>query len=216
MPSPSQTDELLIDRIRAKDADAWTELIARFEGRLLAFVRSRANSRQAAEDIVQETFIGFLTSLPNYDKRRSLEGYLFSIAAHKLTDHLRREGRRPTIPLTGSSDGSGTSWEQPGSDRPASSILRSDERRHIEEAALVEGIRQQIDRWRRRGDWLKLKCIELVIVRGWANKDAAEELDVSEQTVANHKFQFLASLRSAVRRQDLPEEVFPELYQTES
>ncbi|MBN2215907.1 MAG: RNA polymerase sigma factor [Pirellulales bacterium] len=216
MPEPSQTDELLIDRIRAKDSEAWNELIGRFEGRLLAFVRSRANSRPAAEDIVQETFIGFLTSLPNYDRRRPLESYLFSIAAHKLTDHLRREGRRPTIPLTGGSDGSGASWDLPDSARPASSIVRSDERRHIEEGALVEAIQQQIDRWRRRGDWLKLKCIELLVVRGWANKDAAAELDVSEQVVANHKFQFLASLRGAVRRQQLPEEVFPELYQTES
>jgi len=215
MTESSQTDQLLIDRIRAKESDAWNELISRFEGRLLAFVRSRANSRPAAEDIVQETFIGFLTSLPNYDKRRSLESYLFSIAAHKLTDHLRREGRRPTIPLVSNSSGSGTTWDQPGSARRASSILRSDERRHIEESALIEAIHQQIERWRRRGDWLKLKCIELLMVRGWANKEVATRLDISEQTVANHKFQFLASLRSSVRNQELPEDVFPELYAAE-
>jgi RNA polymerase sigma-70 factor (ECF subfamily) len=215
MPESSQTDQLLIDRIRAGEPDAWNELISRFEGRLLAFVRSRANSRQSAEDIVQETFIGFLTSLPNYDKQRSLESYLFSIAAHKLTDHLRREGRRPTIPLASDSGGSGTSWDQPGDARRASSILRSDERRHIEEDALVEAIGQQIERWRRRGDWLKLKCIELLIIRGWANKEVATRLDISEQTVANHKFQFLAALRGSVRKQELPEEVFPELYATE-
>ena len=216
MSESTQTDQLLIDRIRAKKPDAWNELIARFEGRLLAFVRSRANSRQAAEDIVQETFIGFLTSLPNYDKRRPLESYLFSIAAHKLTDHLRREGRRPTIPLVSNSNDSGTTWDQPGSARPASSIVRSDERRHIEERALVDGMQQQIDRWQQRGDWLKLKCIELLMVRGWANKDVAAKLDITEQTVANYKFQFIASLRNAVVRQKLPEEVFPELYQAEN
>ena len=44
---------------------------------------------------MQETFVGFLTSLPNYDPARPLEGYLFSIAAHKLTDVMRRQGRRP-------------------------------------------------------------------------------------------------------------------------
>ena len=56
-------------------------------------------NRAAAEDLVQETFVGFLNSLPNYDPDQSLEGYLFSIAAHKLTDLLRHEGRRPTMPL---------------------------------------------------------------------------------------------------------------------
>src|SRR3990170_3529374 len=100
MSVPSQSDSLLTRRIRSGEAEAWNELIARFEGRLLAFVASRVGSRPAAEDVVQETFIGFLTSLPNYDAGRSLEGYLFSIAAHKLTDHLRREGRRPALPLT--------------------------------------------------------------------------------------------------------------------
>ncbi len=95
MTVPSQSDSLVIGRIRAGEAGAWAELIARFEGRLLAFVESRAGNRSTAEDLVQETFIGFLTSLPNFDARRPLESYLFSIAAHKLTDHLRREGRRP-------------------------------------------------------------------------------------------------------------------------
>ncbi|MBN2021502.1 MAG: RNA polymerase sigma factor [Pirellulales bacterium] len=211
MSDSSQTDQLLIERIRKSDAEAWNELIARFEGRLLAFVESRANHRAAAEDIVQETFIGFLTSLPNYDARRSLESYLFSIAAHKLTDHLRREGRRPTVPLAPASSRTG-SWEQPGSARPASSILRSGERRGLEETALVEGMGQQIARWRERGDWEKLQCLELLLVRGWANKDVAAKLQISEQAVANHKFQFVATLRASVRRQELPEEVFPELY----
>src|SRR5689334_23613201 len=99
--SPSnESDLLLVQRIRAGEAEAWEELISRFEGRLLAFVESRLRNRAASEDVVQESFIGFLTSLPNYDGGRPLESYLFSIAAHKLTDHLRREGRRPALPLS--------------------------------------------------------------------------------------------------------------------
>ena len=95
---PSESDRLLIDRIRDGDAAAWEDLIARYEGRLLAFVHRRIHDRTASEDVVQETFVGFLNSLPNYDGRRPLESYLFSICAYKLTDHLRREGRRPSVP----------------------------------------------------------------------------------------------------------------------
>ncbi len=212
MPSPSQSDTLLIQCIRTGDADAWGQLIGRFEGRLLAFVESRVQGRAAAEDIVQETFIGFLTSLPNFDDRRPLESYLFSIAAHKLVDHLRREGRRPTLPLQGDSSRSG-SWEPAAAGRGPSSILRSGERRGLEETALAEAIAQQIDRWRKRADWPKIQCAELLFVRGWPNKEVAARLDLSEQTVANWKFEFLANLRNALRRQNLPEEVFPELYE---
>src|SRR5262245_49083916 len=121
-------DALLVKQIRTGDEAAWNELITRFEGRLLAFVESRLRRRDVAEDVVQETLIGFLTSLPNYDAARSLESYLFSIAAHKLTDHLRREGRRPALPLSGGDSTSGE-WNLPGKDRPASSIMRSREPR---------------------------------------------------------------------------------------
>ncbi len=211
MPS-SQSDNLLIRRIRGGETEAWNELIGQYEGRLLAFVDSRLRNRATAEDIVQETFIGFLTSLPNYDQRRPLESYLFSIAAHKLTDFLRREGRRPTIPLTPQGS-TGSAWEPDGKVRVASSIARSSERRHLEVSALSAALAKEIDHCRSRGQWGKLKCAELLFVRGRTNKEAAAQLQVSEQTIANHKFEFLAKLRGAVRKQGLPDEVFPELYE---
>ena len=117
------SDAILIDRIRAGQPEAWQELIARFEGRLLAYVEARLRRRDAAEDVVQETLIGLLTSLPNYDAARPLEGYLFSIAAHKLTDHLRRQGRRPALPLAASTT-SGDAYEPASRDRRASSLMQ--------------------------------------------------------------------------------------------
>ncbi|MEQ1906362.1 MAG: sigma-70 family RNA polymerase sigma factor [Pirellulaceae bacterium] len=124
----STPEEPLIDRIRNGEVDAWADLVNRYEGRLMAYVTGRLSNRTAAEDIVQDTFFGFVNSLPNYDGSRSLESYLFSICAYKLTDHLRREGRRPTIPLSAGGS-SGGEWQVPGSARAASSIARSGERK---------------------------------------------------------------------------------------
>jgi RNA polymerase sigma-70 factor (ECF subfamily) len=207
-------DSLLIERIRRGQSDAWNDLIDRYEGRLLAFVESRLGRRGPSEDIVQESFLGFLNSLPNYDGRRPLEGYLFSICAYKLTDHLRREGRRPAVPLAGAGDSSET-WEIAGSSRKASSIARSGERKALEEKAIVQALREQIDRWRDKGEWTKIKCAELLFVRGWANKDVADELSLSEQQVANYKFDLIARLRTLITRSEVPADVFPELYDSE-
>ena len=212
MASTSNPDALLVEEIRLGKPEAWNNLIAQFEGRLLSFVESRLRRRAASEDVVQETFIGFLTSLPNYDARRPLESWLFSIAAHKLTDHLRREGRRPAIPLS-SGDGSSGSWELAGNARGASSIARSGERRGLEEEAVAEGIALQIDRWRQAGDWQKIKCMELLYVVGMGNKQVAHHLQLSEQQVANFKSDFLQRLRKSVRGQRLNEDVFPELHE---
>ena len=211
MTQSSEVDTLLIDRIRSGDSDAWGDLIGRYEGCLLAFVESRLSNRAASEDIVQEAFVGFLNSLPNYDGRRPLESYLFSICAYKLTDYLRREGRRPAVPLSAGSDSSGE-WQVPGSARAASSIARSGERKNLEERAVIDALREQVDRWKDRGDWIKLKCIELLFVRGWANKGVAAHLDITEQQVANFKFDFVARMRSIIRRMEMPEDIFPEIY----
>jgi RNA polymerase sigma-70 factor (ECF subfamily) len=215
MQSSVEADRLLILRIRSGEDRAWDELIARYEGRLLAFVESRIGRRNSAEDIVQETFIGFLNSLPNFDGKRPLESYLFSICAYKLTDHLRREGRRPTVPLVamGSDNSSAGSspWHLEASARGASAIVRSGERRDLEEKALLAALRDQVARWREKGEWTKLMCTELLFVRGWSNKEVAQTLDLTEQHVANYKFEFIAKMKGAIKQQQLSEDVFPEL-----
>src|SRR6516225_6860153 len=126
----SDSDRLLVQEIRQGDSRAWETLIARYEGRLLAFVQRRLRDRSASEDVVQETFVGFLNSLPNFDDRRELQTYLFTIASYKLTDHLRRTGRHPLKLLA---DDSGELFGQQLDPNPtASSVARRDERREME------------------------------------------------------------------------------------
>lgn len=206
----SEADRHLVERIRSGDSDAWQNLIDRYEGRLLAYTDTRIRNRATSEDIVQEAFVGFLISLPNYDGGRPLESYLFSICAYKLTDHLRREGRRPSIQMHSRSSRGGQ-IELAGGDRVASSIARSVERKAIEEAAVREAILEQIQRWKSGDGWMKLKAIELLFVRGIGNKEVATELKLSEQQIANYKSDFQIRLRSIIRRMNLDESVFPEL-----
>ena len=194
-----EADRLLVRRIRRQESAAWEELIARFEGRLLAFVERRLGDRAAAEDVVQETLIGFLVSLPNYDETTPLESWLFAIAAHKLTDALRHRGRRPAIPVAFGGSSAGTA-EPPGPARRASSLLRSRERRDEEHDRLAEALRTLIEMWIERGDFERLECIELLFVLGWSNKTVADRLRISEQKVANHKHYVIGRLKRAVRR----------------
>ena len=128
-----------------------------------------------------------------------MEAYLFSIAAHKLTDHLRKQGRRP-IDQFGSDDHGRPLEEVPGAARPASSIARSGERRQAEERLLTESMGQLVREWLARGDYDRLRCLELLIVKGWANKDVAKYLNLTEQAVASYKFQTVGRLKDMARR----------------
>ncbi len=191
-------DASLLIGVRRGDSAAWERLIARYEGRLLAFAHSRLRDESAAEDVVQEAFLGFLVSLPNYDESTPLETFLFAIAAHKLTDALRRNGRRPYLSLTLEQD-SRPGNEPVGRERKASSLARSRESRAAEHQILGDCLRSLIQSWFSRGEFERLECIELLFVLGWSNKDVAEKLGLSEQSVANHKSYVVGKLKAAAK-----------------
>lgn len=198
----STADQALIQQIRAGNEQAWQTCIELYEGRLLAFVESRLRDRAAAEDVVQETFLGFLTALPNFDDSRPIQAFLFTIAAHKLTDLLRKQGRRPTLPLNAdSSTASETSGFEPvGRERKASSIARSGEQRSQEAAVIAATLRELITQWKAREEYERLKCIELLFVRGLPNNEVADLLNLTEQAVANHKSFVVRKLKEAGQR----------------
>jgi RNA polymerase sigma-70 factor (ECF subfamily) len=208
---PSETDRLIIQKIREGDSRAWDQLIARYEGRLLAFVKRRISDRAASEDVVQETFLGFLNSLPNFDDRRELQTYLFTIASYKLTDHLRRGGRHP---LQHVSDGPNDLLHQKLDEhKAASSVARGEERKTLESDALAQALGQLLRKWQDSGDFERLKVLELLFVKGWANRDVSAHLKVSEQQVANFRFAAVKKISEHIRAAGLSGEVFPELRQ---
>lgn len=201
----SVEESKLLRDIRCGDESAWEDLIRRYEGRLLAFVDVRLGDANAARDVVQETFLGFLTSLPNYDEHTPLESFLFSIASHKLTDVLRRNGRRPALSLFLPRD-SIPGIDPASKDRKASSLARSAERNLIVERVLGDAMRGLIQSWYSRGEFERLKSVELLFVLGWTNKAVAAKLGISEQAVANHKsfaIQKLKAAASAARLRDV-------------
>ncbi len=207
MTSP---DKLLVQQIRDGSEDAWQTLIDTYEGRLTAFVRRRLTQASAVEDIVQETFIGFLTSIPNFDDSRPIQGFLFTICAFKLTDHLRREGRRPTIPINTNNSSNGA-MQLVGGDRKPSAILRSEERMGIETDVLAKIIDQLIQFYKTQQDWLKISTLELLFLRGMKNRDIADKLEISQQVVANTKFEFIDKIKKQMFKQGLNKDIFPEL-----
>ena len=181
---PAESDRLLIEQIRQGRPPAWQELIDRYEGRLRAFVHKKIADPAGTDDVVQETFVGFARSLPHYDDKQSLENWLFTIANNKVTDLLRKNGRRPY--QTGSdADQERLGQAADARQRAASSHARSKERQDFETRELANALRAVVQAWLRKGDYLRVEVLELLFVKGWANKDVAKFLRVSEQDVAN-------------------------------
>lgn len=80
---PGEVDEAgLLERARKGDADAFSALFGCYQGPLYRYAAHMCGP-DAADDVVQETFLAVLSSSGGYDRARgSVAGYLFGIARH--------------------------------------------------------------------------------------------------------------------------------------
>lgn len=82
------------------DAASWRVLLSDLGGHLRPYFSRRLfDGGSDAEDLVQETLIAIHAKRATWDSSQSFTGWAYAIARHKLVDHLRRQGRRPTHPL---------------------------------------------------------------------------------------------------------------------
>ncbi len=96
----SKSDEEVFEAFRNDDPDAYRELIERHHDDLLRFLTRMVGDRAAAEDIFQETFLQIHISAATFDTSRRFRPWLFTIAANKARDMLRKRNRRKTVELS--------------------------------------------------------------------------------------------------------------------
>lgn len=99
-PGADRTDEQLLSDYRAGDAPAFEELIRRHHDDLMRFLVRLCGNRAVAEDAFQETFLQVHLSAEAFDTARRFKPWLFTIAANKGKDALRRSARRRTLDLS--------------------------------------------------------------------------------------------------------------------
>jgi len=193
----SEADAFLIDAVQQGDQRAWREMIDRYQGRLLSFARRMLAQPSDAEDLVQETFLGLLRSLPNYDRARSLETYLFAILRHKLHDYFRkaRKGHRQSLEQLelGESPSNWLETETPSRHLAGREMVAS------QREALVNCLRQYVEQCRAQRRFQELIVVEMLTVLGLRNKEVASDLGLSETAVAGIKFRVLERWRELTR-----------------
>ena len=95
-----QSDEQVFEAFRRDEPGAYRELIERYHDDLLRFLTRMMGDRAAAEDIFQDTFLQVHISAASFDSSRRFRPWLFTIAANKARDALRKRNRRKTVELS--------------------------------------------------------------------------------------------------------------------
>ncbi len=209
MAELTKADKYLLDLIRRGDSEGWSQLVDRYQGRLLAFARSRLGNESDAEDAVQETFIAFLKSLGEFRGEASIETFLFVIVRRKIVDSLR--GKRTNIcSIRDASNlpaGPDAIERLPAQDPAVSWYVRRDEKQYLQREALIGALRGLIDECKQSGDLRTLEVIEMLFYCRLRNRDISQIAGVSENQVAQIKRRNLAQIRQHVER-TLPSEQF--------
>lgn len=108
MPDTDQrSDEQLLEAYRQGESGAFPTLIRRYHDDLLRFLVRLSGNRVVAEDAFQETFLQVHLSAESFDTSRRFKPWLFTIAANKARDAMRKNSRRRALDLSAPVEGNG-------------------------------------------------------------------------------------------------------------
>ena len=90
-------DSQLLTAIRTGDETAFVSLVERYQAPLQRLARMYVDA-SSIDDVVQDTWIGVLHGLPNFEGRASFKTWLFRILVNRARTRAVRNGR--TIPMS--------------------------------------------------------------------------------------------------------------------
>lgn len=190
-----------IARLRSLDDGEWQQVERSYCGRLFAYAHRRTGDHQASEDVVQETLLGAVRGIEDFDPTFTFDQYIFGICRNRTIDHLRRRRTR-TVQEGEDEDG------LPGIEALArevetpSAIVRSRELGDRARALLGDILRDWVDETWQQGEFVRLMVIEALFSGSWRNRDTWRRFGLRDETsVAGIKFRALKRLRqlAAVR-----------------
>ncbi|MGA2071332.1 MAG: sigma-70 family RNA polymerase sigma factor [Sedimentisphaerales bacterium] len=135
------SDGELLDRSATGEEGAFQEIVARYKNGLYAFLRNFLNRTDLIDDVFQETFLQLFTSKDSFDRERPLRPWLYTIAANKAKDALRKMQRTATVSIGTMSDSSEMSFDD------MLNVLTSEEERpydDLEKGEIAANVRRVI------------------------------------------------------------------------
>ncbi len=177
------TDSQLIREIKDGQVEYYSEIIKRYEKRLLAFIVHMLNNTHLdhmAEDLCQETFYKAFRSLQSFrDVEASFSTWLYTIARNTVLSELRKS-RNSEIYIEDSKVDPITSLDR----LPEYELLRTEREKLVRLA--IEGLPE--------------KQRHALILREYEDKDYKEIADILDSTVSSVK-SLLFRARSSIKTQ---------------
>ena len=90
-------DSAVVTAFLGGEERAFSELVTRYQTRLLNFVYRTIGDREKAEDLVQEVFIRVYRHLHRFDRSKKFSTWVYTIASNLAKNELRNRSRNPLV-----------------------------------------------------------------------------------------------------------------------
>ncbi len=166
-----------IKRLTAGHETTFKELFEAFYPRMVGLAMKYISDMMAAEDIVSDVFRKIWEKRASLSEIGSFEAYLYTSVRNAVLNHIRNKARKNDHHQL---------------------ILNDQSLEGFEETIIEENVHhrlyQAIDKLPEKGKMI----FELSAVNGWKDKEIAEELNISLNTVKTHKKRALKVLRKGL------------------
>jgi len=139
-PFEKLSDAELLQCYTEGDEAAFREIVNRYKNGLYAFLRQFLNQPDLVDDVFQETFLQLFTSRDSFDPSRPLRPWLFTIAANKAKDALRKAQRTSAVPIGTIADSGDMSFDEMLDTLDSDTAVPYDEVERSETAAKVSEV----------------------------------------------------------------------------
>jgi len=178
-------DTQLVRRILAGDREAYRQIVARYETRVIAYLTCMLDEHELARDVAQDTFVAAYEALGQWraEPDATLAPWLYRIATNRALNALRarksRGGRLPSLATLAERPAAG----QPLEDRFALRELLSAALRELSEDDAA--------------------CLVLRVVAGEPYGEIGARLGLTSEAVRKRVARGLVTLRAAYRALDV-------------
>jgi RNA polymerase sigma-70 factor, ECF subfamily len=183
------TEQVLLERCKAGDDAAFTELIKQSSPTARRAVRTIARNPADVDDVMQETFVKAFQALRSFDQRSKFSTWLTRIAINNALMLLRRQKVKKEISL-----------DADGEEREATSFLLADNTLDPEQALIrdqsIQIIREAVHALPRTLREYAERCC----IQDMSNQEASSSLRITEGTGKSRHFRARQRLRSSPLR----------------
>ena len=183
------SDEMIVERALTGDADAFGEIVRRWERRIFALAYGMLGREEDARDATQETFLAAFRSLRGFRGEAKVSSWLHRIAVNQCITRQRRAKVRNEAALEEEQEKNAGHFALPASHSPM---------RLLEGSEATQAVRRAVNS-------LPVELRQVIVMKEFEEltfREIADALDLPLSTVKSRLYTAMKQLQMRLRKFD--------------